>query len=341
MYFKDDYSIGAHPAILEEIIKANDSLEDSYQLDGYSLQASELIRKEIDRPDAFIRFVSGGTLANLLVIGAALKDYESVIAVESGHINLHETGAVEYTGHKINPVKGKNGKIGPAEIREVLEMHNTPPHMVKPKMVYISQSTELGTIYTKKELEEISRICKKNDLYLFLDGARLGNALMSKESDMNLTDIVRLTDAFYLGGTKNGGLMGEAIIITHEDLKKDFDFHLKQKGALPAKTRFFGAQFIAFFKNALYYELAAKANSSAQKLDAILRHKGIKTKYPTQTNQVFPVLPNTIIEQLKQKVAFYVWEKVDENNSVIRLVTSWKTKESELDNFDEILDRIM
>ncbi len=341
MHFKDDYSVGAHPKILEEIIRANESLEISYQHDSYSLKAAGLLRKEINDTEAFIRFVSGGTLANLLVIAAALKPYESVIAVESGHINLHETGAVEYTGHKINSVKGIMGKITPEEIKDTLEMHNTPPHMVKPKMVYISNSTELGTVYTAEELKAISEVCKENDLYLFLDGARLGNALMSDDNDLSLRDIAALTDAFYLGGTKNGGLMGEAIIITREELKSGFDFHLKQKGALPAKTRFFGAQFTAFFKDGLYYELARKANLSAKKLNKILKEKGIKTKYPTRTNQVFPVLPNELIAELQKEAAFYVWEKESDSESVIRLVTSWKTEEKEIEEFDALLNKLL
>ncbi len=337
MNFKDDYSIGAHPRVIEALAKANSGLENSYQHDTYSVKAAGKIKEIIGNEKALVRFVAGGTLANLLVIAASLKAFEAVISVESGHINLHETGAVEYTGHKIIPVKGKNGKILPGEIEKVLEEHQTPPHMVKPKMVYISQSTEYGTIYSKEELREISRVCKENNLLLFMDGARLGAALTSPANDLKIEEIAQYTDAFYIGGTKNGGLMGEAIVINRPGIQKDFDYHLKQKGALVAKTRFFGAQFLALFEDDLYFELAHKANTSAEKLGRILTGKGVKLKYPVQTNQLFPVLPDKLVEKLQKKAGFYVWEKPDEKNSVIRLVTSWQTTPEEIEDFSRLL----
>jgi len=341
MNFKDDYSIGAHPEVLKQIIIANDTLESSYQQDSYSHKASQLLKNKIQNDAAFIRFVSGGTLANLLVIDAALYPYEAVIAVESGHINLHEAGAVEYTGHKIIPVKGNQGKIMPIEIIKVLEMHHTHPHMLRPKMVYLSNSTELGTIYTKKELEEISEVCRDNNLFLFLDGARLGAALSSPINDLTLADIYNLTDVFYIGGTKNGGLMGEAIIIKNPVISNNFDFHLKQKGALPAKTRFFGAQFIGLFQNNLYFDLAMKANNSAMQIKDILKKKKVKFKYPTETNQVFPIFSNSLINELEKEIDFYKWEEVDDTHSVIRLVTSWKTKQSEIDSFNSLINKFL
>ncbi len=341
MYFKDDYSIGAHPQVLWEINNANKSLENSYQLDSYSIEASKLIRKKIGNQNALVRFVSGGTLANLLIIAATLKPYHAVISVKSGHINLHETGAVEFTGHKIISIEGKQGKILPEEIMQVLEAHTTPPHMVIPKMVYISNSTELGSIYTKKELQEISSLCKKHQLYLFMDGARLGSALSAEHNDLSLKDLASLTDAFYIGGTKNGGLMGEAIVINNEELQEGFDFHMKQKGALSAKSRFFGSQFIALFKDNLYFELASKANHYAQELAEIWGNYGFKLKYPQETNQVFPILNNTIIAKLKPHMEFYIWEPVDNKNSVIRMVTSWKTTEEEITNFKKLLKEIL
>jgi threonine aldolase len=339
MNFKDDYSIGAHPLVLNEIIKANSGIENSYQQDHYSKQAAEKIKNLIGINEVLIRFVSGGTLANLLVIAAGLRPYEAVISAKQGHINLHETGAVEFTGHKIIPIETNEGKLSPQDIMNVLDDHNTPPHMVKPRMVYISNATEYGTIYTKAELEKISQVCKQHNLYLFMDGARLGAALTSDVNDMKMGDIARLTDVFYIGGTKNGGLMGEAIVIKHPAIQKDFDFHLKQKGALPAKSRFFGAQFLGLFKENLYFELAHKANIAALKLQEIIQYSGIKLKYPTQTNQVFPILTKKLVDRLSDQVDFYIWEKLDENNYVIRLVTSWQTSESEIMNFKTLLNK--
>ena len=341
MNFKDDYSIGAHPLVMEQIVSSNNTLEASYQQDFYSIKAAELIKKKISSPYALVRFVAGGTLANLLVIAASLRPHEAVISVESGHINLHETGAIENTGHKIISVQSKEGKITPSEILKVLETHNIPPHTVKPKMVYLSNSTELGSIYTKNELKEIVEVCKKNNLFLFMDGARLGMALSSKKNDLTLREIAQLTDAFYIGGTKNGALMGEAIIINNEELKTDFDFHLKQKGALVAKTRFFGAQFLGLFKNDLYFELAGKANQKAKELKIVLEKYKIPLKYPVETNQVFPILRNAHIDELKKKVEFYVWEPHDEEHSVIRLITNWQTSEDEIKEFDQILSALL
>ncbi|MFH0856936.1 MAG: aminotransferase class V-fold PLP-dependent enzyme [bacterium] len=319
--FKDDYSEGAHPNILKAMAESNLIQQAGYGEDEYSLQAAELIRDKIQNKDTDVHFVSSGTQANLIVLSSLLKSYESIISANSGHINTHEAGAVESTGHKINAVDSLDGKLTPAKIKNISEYH-TDEHMVKPRVVFISNSTEVGTIYSKRELEEISECCKSLNLLLYMDGARLGSALASTKNDAALSDIAKLTDVFYIGGTKNGALLGEAIVIVNDDLKENFRFHLKQKGALLSKGRILGLQFLELFKDDLFFILAMQGNCMAMKLADGIKKQGYNFLTNSYSNQIFPIFPNAIIEKLSKKYEFYMWEKIDENYSAIRLVAS-------------------
>ena len=329
----DDYSEGCHPRILEILSETNHVQQEGYGEDAYSQEARKLIRENIDCPGADVFFVSGGTQANLIVIGSALRPHESVIAVNSGHINVHEAGAIEATGHRINSVPGVDGKMRVVDIQTVLDGHTDVPHMVKPKMVYISNSTETGTYYLKDELEELSAFCREKDLFLFMDGARLGSALSSSGNDLTLADVARFTDVFYIGGTKNGALLGEAIVITDDRLKEDFPFHLKQHGALTAKGRLLGIQFVALFRDDLFFKLAAHANRMATRLAEGIREKQFPFLVEAGTNQIFPIFPDTLVDKLSEKYGFHVWQKIDKDHSAIRLVTSWATDWEIVDGF--------
>lgn len=330
--FKNDYSEGCHPRILEALSKANTDQQEGYGDDEYSNEARKLIMQQIQNTDAKIRFVSGGTQANAVVIAAALRPHESVISAESGHINIHEAGAIEATGHKIEFASTTDGKLCP-ELIEPLLVKAEDHHMVKPKLVYISNSTELGTVYRKAELETLSAFCRQNNLYLFCDGARLGAAIASEASDISLADMARLCDVFYIGGTKNGALMGEAIVIMNDALKTDFEFHLKQRGALISKGRLIGIQFAEMFRDDLFFEMAQHANKMAMKMATALQQKGFGFVATPESNQIFPILPNELIARLAKHYGFYHWKKVDNNNTSIRLVTSWATDEKAVDEF--------
>jgi threonine aldolase len=330
--FMNDYSEGAHPNILAALSQTNLSQEVGYGEDQYCQQAAEVIREKIGDPGVDVHFISGGTQANLILISSILKPFESVIAVKTGHICVHETGAIEATGHKVNHVPGKNGKISPEDIRAVVAEH-TDEHMVYPRLVYISHSTELGTIYSKAEMEGISAVCRELGLYLYVDGARLGSALTAKSADLTLEQLNRLTDAFYIGGTKNGALLGEALVLRNADLKPNFRFHIKQKGGLLSKGRILGIQFLELFRNDLYLNLAQHANLLAEKMAEGIQQAGFGFQFPAVTNQLFPILPNRVIDQLNQQYRFYTWEKIDADHSSVRLVTSWATPESAVDEF--------
>lgn len=331
-FFFDDYSEGAHPRILEAFSRTNLQPERGYGIDSFALEAERLIREKIGKPDARVYFVSSGTHANLICMSSLLKPYESVIAPDNGHANVHEAGAIEATGHKINAVPGVAGKLTPEAIQEVVVTH-TDEHTVKPRVVYISQATELGTVYSKKELQDLYDMCKENGLYLYIDGARIGNAVMAKNADLDLSDIANLCDIFYIGGTKNGALLGEAIVIVNQNLQENFRHHLRQRGGLLAKARAVTVQFVELFKDNLYLENAKHANDMAQKLAAGIKECGYRFLNEPVANQIFPIFSNSVIEKLEKKFGFYVWSKVDEKNSTIRLVTSWATKESAVDEF--------
>ncbi|WP_163195179.1 threonine aldolase family protein [Clostridium thermarum] len=334
--FKNDYSEGAHPRILQALIESNLEQVDGYGEDCYTAKAVELIKGKIKNKDVDIHFFSGGTQTNLTAISAFLRPHEAAIAANTGHILVHETGAIEATGHKIISMESDNGKLTANLIKAALDAH-TDEHMVKPKLVYISNPTEIGSIYKKAELDEISSFCREKNLLLFMDGARLGSALCSEENDVELSDLAALTDAFYIGGTKNGALLGEALVICNPNLKEDFRFHMKQKGALLAKGRILGIQFLELFRDDLYFELARHANDLAGQIRKELSSMGYKFLTHSPSNQIFPILPNSIIEKLQDNYAFIVWSKIDEHNSSIRLVTSWATKEKAVLKFIEDL----
>ena len=331
--FKNDYSEGCHPRILEALSRSNFEQQNGYGLDDYSLKAEQLILQKINNHSSKVFFVSGGTQANLIVISALLKPHESVIAAETGHIFTNESGAIEATGHKIHGIPTNDGKLRVEDLQKVISEHQNFPHQLKQKLVYISNSTEVGTIYSKAELQDLSTFCRGNNLYLFLDGARLGHALTAETNDLVLEDIAQLTDAFYLGGTKNGALIGEAIVINNEKLQEDFGFHLKQKGALLAKGRLLGIQFLELLKDDLYFDLAKKANEQAMKIKTAFKETGFEFLAETFTNQIFPILKNSQIEKLQENFDFYVWKKIDDDFSAIRIITSWATNDDVVEGF--------
>ena len=335
--FLDDYSEGCHPNILAALAQTNLTQQTAYGNDDYSNEARALILAKLNNPAAEIYFAAGGTLSNIIVSSSILRSHEAVIAAETGHIATHETGAIEATGHKIITVRSDNGRLTPNDIQQVLDDHALVPHMVKPRLVYISNATEVGTIYRKQELQSLHDICQEKGLLLFLDGARLGSALCSEKSDLTLEDVTTLTDIFTIGGTKNGALIGEAIVINNPVLQEDFAFHIKQRGALLAKGRLLGIQFVELFKDDLYFDLATHANQMAQKISEAIVTKGYELDAETESNQIFAIVPNSLIEMLSEAFAFYVWEKKDEAHSVVRLVTSWAVNEEKVDAFIEEL----
>ena len=337
--FKNDYSEGAHPNIIEKLAATNLEQQVGYGADDYCKQASDILQDKIQNQTSDIHFVSGGTQANLIVIASILAPYQSVIAAESGHINTHETGAIEATGHKINTVNTEDGKLRPNDIEEVLAEH-TDEHMVKPKLVFISNSTELGTVYSKDELANLYSVCQANNLFLYLDGARLGSALCSTEGDFTLAELTQLVDLFYIGGTKNGALVGEAIVINNQKLQDNFRFHLKQRGALLAKGRLLGIQFIELFKDDLYFDLAQHANLMADKLRRKIKDLGYDFLTETTSNQLFPIFPKKLIEEISSKYDFHIWSEVEEEHAAVRLVTSWATKEKMVNEFISDLQKM-
>jgi len=336
--FMYDYAEGAHPKILKALEKTNLVQQLGYGEDQYCIDAAQKIKNELDATNVDIHFVSGGTQANLTIISSILRPYESVIAADTGHIAVHETGAIEFTGHKINTIETNDGKLTPELIKPVLIEH-CDEHMVVPKLVYISNSTELGSIYTKNDLKVLHEFCKENDLFLFMDGARLGASLTSKTQDLTMKDLKDYLDVFYIGGTKNGALMGEAIVLVKDSVKEKFRFSMKQKGALLAKGRLLGVQFSELFTDNLFYDLALFSNKMAEKLADGISNAGFEFLTTPQTNIIFPIFPNEIITELEKKYLFHPWRKIDNNNSCIRLVTSWATLENEVDNFISFLKK--
>lgn len=337
--FLDDYSEGAHPAILKALSETNMVQQTAYGDDTYSQEARDLLGKYMGDTDPDIWFVASGTLANILTISSTLRPHEAVIAPASGHIVVRETGAIEATGHKIITVPPENGKLTPDNIQVALDSNAHFPHMAKPRMVYISNATEVGTLYTKPELQAISELCKARNLLLLLDGARLGAALSADKNDLTLQDITELTDIFWIGGTKAGALFGEAIIIPNPALREDFAFYVKQRGALLAKGRFLGLQFRELFREGLYFDLAKHANQLAALLSEGLSECGHRFVARTETNQVFPILPNVLIDELEKSFNFYIWEAIDKSSSVIRLVTSWATPEEQVGAFIDAVQK--
>ncbi|UIR57056.1 aminotransferase class I/II-fold pyridoxal phosphate-dependent enzyme [Sphingobacterium sp. SRCM116780] len=331
--FKNDYSEGAHPHILQKLIETNLIQQLGYGEDEYGMQAKEILKEKIKNPNTIIHFLSGGTQTNLIVISFLLRVHEAVISAKTGHISANETGAIEATGHKVITVETNDGKLKPTDIEKALQEYALKPHVVKPRMVYISNSTEIGTIYRKSELEELAACCQSNNLLLYLDGARLGHALTAKNNDLTLADIARLTDIFYIGGTKNGALLGEAIVFNKPDLALDFEYVLKQKGAMLAKGRLLAIQFLELFKDDLYFDLAKYANRMAMKIADAVKEKGFSFLTESTTNQIFPILPKAVIEKLAERYLFYVWKEINDDLAAVRLITSWATDENKVDAF--------
>ena len=338
--FLDDYSEGAHPDILRALADTNLVRQAAYGDDDYSADAASRIAARLGPTfKGAIHFVASGTMANIVSISSCLRPHEAVIAVGSGHIVVREAGAIEATGHKLITVPAVDGKITPEKIEEALAANSHFPHMAKPRLVYLSNATETGTLYTLAELRAISALARRRGLILFLDGARLGAALAAHMNDVALADIASLVDLFWIGGTKVGALLGEAIVVCDPALKQDFAFHLKQRGAMLAKGRLLGIQFQTLFGDTdLFTALARHANAMAAKLAEGIAAAGHELAARTQTNQVFPILPDAAIAALQEDFAFYVWARSDDTHSVIRLVTSWATEERQVDAFLAGLD---
>lgn len=331
----DDYSEGAHPQILEALLRTNATQQVTYGGDEYSVKARQLIRNKIGctEDEADIFFVPSGTSANLISIASCLRPYEAVITLDSGHIACKEAGAIEATGHKLILIPAVDGKVTPTNLQKAIQQNQFFPHSAKPRLLYISNASETGTVYTKRELSSISATCKQSNLLLLMDGARIGTAICSKKNDLTLREIFDMTDIFWIGGTKAGALMGEAIVVKKQ-LADGFVFHLKQHGALLAKGRILGVQFMELFRSDLFFNLALHANEMAQKISGNFEKLGYQLAAETETNQVFVVLPQQLIRRLQDSFRFYVWEQLDDGNSVIRLVTSWATDELEVDKFN-------
>ena len=328
--FNSDYTEGAHPRILKKLMETNLEQTPGYGEDAYCEAAREAIRKVCDAPEADVHFLVGGTQANFTVISSALKPYQGVLCADTGHINVHETGAVEACGHKVLALPGKDGKITAEQIRNAYDLHwsdESHEHIAQPKMVYISHPTELGTLYTKGELEEIGRVCRECGLYLFLDGARLGYGLMAPGTDVTIADIAKICDVFYIGGTKVGALFGEAVVIMNPQLKPDFRYCIKQKGGMLAKGRLLGIQFLELFRDGLYFEIAKHAIDMAMILKEGLKEKGYSFFMDSVTNQQFIMIEDEKLEKIREKYGVTYQQRYDETHSVIRLCTSWATTE--------------
>ena len=329
--FRNDYSEGAHPKVLKALTDTNLVQTVGYGLDPYCADAASLIRELCAAPEADVHFLVGGTQANLVVLDALLQSYESVIAAHTGHINVHETGAIEATGHKVCTVPSPDGKLTPELVDTVVRSHSSE-HMVLPRVVYISDTTEVGTVYTRAELTALRDYCDAHGLFLFLDGARLGTALTSPANDLTLADLAKLTDAFYIGGTKNGLLFGEALVMTTSC--PHFRWHMKQRGAILAKGRLLGVQFKAILEDGLYFDLARHANDLAFSLRDGITALGYPFPVPSPSNQQFPVLPNAVVAKLQAMgYEFEIDHAVDADHTCIRLVTSWATPETAVEEF--------
>ncbi len=332
--FQCDYNEGAHPRILERMVQTNYEQTVGYGEDHYCASAAELIRKSCGREDADIHFLVGGTQANATVISSILRPHQGVICVTTGHINVHETGAIEHSGHKVLALEGKDGLLSASAVREAMEEHlaeDGPEHTVQPGMVYISFSSEVGTVYSLSRLEELGTVCREYGLPLFIDGARMGYGLASDGCDVTLNDIARLADVFYIGGTKQGALFGEAVVIVNPALKKDFRYFIKQNGGMLAKGRLLGIQFQTLFEDGLYFELSQHAVAQAMRIREAFASKGYAFLVESPSNQQFPILPNAMMEKLSKDFKFSVWKRVDADHTAVRFCTSWATREEAVD----------
>ena len=332
--FECDYIAGAHPEILKRLAETNMESLPGYGMDHYSESAKEKIKAACGMPDAEVEFLVGGTQTNAVVISTMLRDWEGVIAVDSGHVSVHESGAIEFTGHKVISLPAKDGKIDAAAVRAYMENFNndvTHDHMVFPGMVYISYPTEPGTLYSKAELVALSEVCREYGLPLYLDGARLGYGLMSDACDLTLKDIAELTDVFYIGGTKVGALCGEAVVFTKENKPAHFMTSVKKRGALLAKGRLLGIQFDTLFTDDLYFKISRHAIDMAGRVKEIIREKGWKVYMDSPTNQQLILMTEEEMAELGKTVVFDRWGIYDETHTIVRLATSWSTTEEDIE----------
>lgn len=340
IYFNNDYSEGCIPEILEKLSQTNMEQTPGYGVDDHCKVAADKIRNLCQREDISVHFLVGGTQTNLTVIAASLRPYQAVISAVSGHINVHETGAVEATGHKVIALPSDDGKITAQQVEKEVRSQSESmdaEHCAQPAMVYISNPTEYGTIYTLRELESISSVCKQYGLSLFVDGARLGYGLTAEGNDVTLADMARLCDVFYIGGTKVGALFGEAVVFTNPELNRDFRYMIKQRGGMLAKGRLLGLQFETLFENGAYFRIAAKANKQADTIRKTLDKLGYKLMVPNTTNQIFPILPDRVLDALSKEFTFSEMGRIDSDHRAIRICTSWATTD---ENVHALCDRL-
>jgi len=331
--FNCDYSEGAHPLILERLTKTNFEQTAGYGTDPFCRQAAQLIKDACHAPGADVHFLSGGTQTNLIVIAACLRPYRAVISAQSGHINVHETGAIEATGHRIIALPECEGKITAAQIARVCQAHweeDNPEFAPQPKMVYLSFPTEYGTLYSKEELSAIRRVCDEHNLFLFVDGARLGYGLTAPDNDLTLPEIAACCDVFYIGGTKIGALLGEAVVIMNPKLQKDFRYFIKQRGGMLAKGRVLGIQFLTLFEDGLYMRISRHANDMAMLVKDACKDAGFNFLYNSPTNQQFPIIPSAILRKLESEYVFSHIKKLDNDLRAVRICTSWASREEDV-----------
>lgn len=338
--FENDYSDGAHPNVLRWLVETNGEKSNVYSEDYLCESAKSVIKRHLQCDRAAIHFLPGGTITNMTVITAALRPYQGVVSSSVGHIATHETGAIEARGHKILTIPSKDGKLTAKDIRTLFNDHYSDPnheHTVQPGMVYLTNPTEYGAIYTKEELTAIRRVCDSAGMYLYMDGARLGYALTADGNDLTLADLARLTDAFTIGGTKHGALLGEALVITNDSLKANFRYSIKQSGALLAKGRILGIQFLALFEDDLYFTTSRQANEKAMRIKKSLEQLGVPFYVDSPTNQQFPIFSNSTLELLCDRFTFSMIGKLGEKNSIVRICTNWSTEDKDI---DELLKEI-
>ena len=342
--FNCDYQEGAHPRILQKMIETNLVQTIGYGEDEFCAEARAMIQRACEAPEVDVHLLVGGTQTNFTFLAAALRCYQGVISAETGHIAVHETGSVEATGHKVIALPQVNGKITAAQVDEYCRLHfsdGSHEHMVMPKVVYLSESTELGTVYTRAELEQMRAVCDKWKLYLYVDGARLGYAMASEACDVDLPFLARTADAFYIGGTKQGALFGEALVIVSDALKPDFRYVIKQNGGMLAKGRLLGIQFSELFRDGLYFELSAHAHALAMKLKAALVEMNVPFLVDSPTNQQLPILPDAVLDALSETYSFSEQQRMDEGHRAVRFCTSWATQEAQVDALISDLRRLM
>lgn len=331
--FRNDYSEGALPEVLQALTDTNLACTCGYGLDEYCARAAACARSRFACPDADVHFMVGGTITNLTAIAAFLRPYQAVIAATTAHINQHETGAIEASGHKVLRADAPDGKLTAQMVRQIMREHHDgrDEHMVQPKLVYVSDATELGTIYTRAELQALRAVCDEYGLYLYLDGARLAPALCAAGNDLTPEDFAQLFDAFYIGGTKNGLLFGEALVLVNDALKPDFRHSIKQRGGMFAKGRLLGVQFAAYFENDLWLSAAHHAITAAQRISHAFSAAGYPLLAQSPTNQVFPILPNDKLASLSRQFIFEETAPVDDTHTAVRFVTSWATTQEDVD----------